>query len=161
MVCPVNGEPRASWVHHATATDTDQRHSLVGHCRRPGSKSYNPNLLQRPAVAARVTPCRAIRYAKGSVRSLLHHHQRHSPANAGIQIVHLQDLSSSVATGRGEHNGERTPGLTAVVGRSRTKLINPALEPLSESGWSRKLPRPSLSLNSHVADFPQMGKTSP
>ena len=52
----------------------DQRHSLVGHRHlHSGSRSRNPNLLRRSAMAASVTDGRALRYAGGSARGLLHH----------------------------------------------------------------------------------------
>ena len=44
-----------------------------------GSRSRNPNILRRSAVTASVTHGRALRYAGGSARGLLHHHPGHSP----------------------------------------------------------------------------------
>ena len=61
----------------------DQRHSLVGHRRlRFGSRSRNPNLLRRPAMTAQRHPGRALRYAEGSARGLLHHVRGHDPLAA-------------------------------------------------------------------------------
>ncbi len=58
----------------------DQRHSLIGHRRlRSGSRSCNPNLFRRPTMAASVTAGRALRYAGGSARGLLHHVPGHDP----------------------------------------------------------------------------------
>ena len=41
------------------------------------SRCCNPNLFRRSAVTAGVTHGRALRYAKGSARGLLHHHPGH------------------------------------------------------------------------------------
>ena len=44
-----------------------------------GSRSCKPNLFPRSAVTASVTHGRALRYAEGPARGLLHHHQGHCP----------------------------------------------------------------------------------
>jgi hypothetical protein len=50
-----------------------------------GSRSRNPNLLRRLAMTACVTHRRALRYAGGSARGLLHHHPGHCPGLARMR----------------------------------------------------------------------------
>jgi len=56
----------------------DQGHSLVGCCRlRFRFQVLQPEPSRRSAMTASVTVVRALRYADGSARGLLHHHLGH------------------------------------------------------------------------------------
>jgi hypothetical protein len=61
----------------------DQRHSVIGHRRlHSWFKVLQPEPSRRSAMAASVTPGRALRYAGGSARGLLHQALGHYRINA-------------------------------------------------------------------------------